>query len=273
MPKIERKQKSTSSISLSKYFHVNRKDSSGESPQSKHKESMEVEEGEDTIPVSSLSSSRSSLLSNESQEEFDEWPQFMPTDPLGNVSQKEVAIRRKADSLGLMSHKWAKNFIERGFMNGALPRKVFYDYSRQPTRDASRGNSTHHHQKVSVKQKEKMQELREVYVTKKNNQRNDSETSISRNRSKMTSARSHHLRPASKSNAQRLNGNSRPPTRALSVMDTKVMRSGSHHKPADDVQSGYNKQRYKSEKQPSIFPSTKRGLQLQGLTQRISTRS
>jgi hypothetical protein len=57
------------------------------------------------------------------------WPTYLVTEQ--SAPSKDEVIRRKADSLGLLSHKWAKNFIERGFLNGHLPRKVYYDFSNQ----------------------------------------------------------------------------------------------------------------------------------------------
>lgn len=66
------------------------------------------------------------------------WPTFLAVDSNDGSVDKDELIRRKANSLGLLSHKWAKNFVERGFMNGYLPRKLYYDYSRPVTRDNAR---------------------------------------------------------------------------------------------------------------------------------------
>ena len=66
------------------------------------------------------------------------WPTFLAVDSNDGSVAKDEVIRRKANSLGLLSHKWAKNFVERGFMNGYLPRKLYYDYSRPVTRDNAR---------------------------------------------------------------------------------------------------------------------------------------
>lgn len=82
-----------------------------------------------------LSSSSSIETDNNSKNIKQEscWPTFCAVTDNNNLEKEEI-IRRKANSLGLLSHKWAKNFIERGFMNGHLPRKLYYDISRPATR-------------------------------------------------------------------------------------------------------------------------------------------
>ena len=212
----------------------------------------EVEEGEDTIPVSQTSSLYS-LASNQSCDEspatVDDYVQLNCTIPFDNSLQKEVAIRRKADSLGLLSRKWAKNFIERGFMNGSLPRKVYYDYSsRQATRETKRIDN----QRVlsTAKRKEKMQELRDVYSTR-NNSRTCSRKSARRETGTATTSTT--------SNRHTNRSQTRPSTRAGKEIEAAVTRQKSefhHHQ----------------NKAPLVLPASKREFQLHGLTHKISIR-
>lgn len=73
----------------------------------------------------------------------DPWPEPYPIDLMADSSiKKDIVIRRAADSLGLHSHKWAKDFIERGFLNGRVSRKLYYNYSRPSTRGSDGSDTT-----------------------------------------------------------------------------------------------------------------------------------
>lgn len=169
MPNLKnQRKKSTSSISLSKYFHVN-----ASNKQDHDIDLTAVEdEDEDSVVPNHRSNSNSPPVSPQGEptqdtlQHSDKWPSFTPSvDPLESFVQKEEAIKRKANSLGLISHKWAKGFIERGFIDGQLPRKIYYEYSRQSTRETKRANSVQKNgSKLSTKQNEKLKELKELYA-------------------------------------------------------------------------------------------------------------
>ncbi len=296
LPRIHRKQNpSTSSISLSKYFHINTNNKTDD-----YIKQDETEEGEDTVPTCSQSSSLVSIVSSESLERDsadreDMWPRFVTTDHRlsGSVVHNKEAIRRKADSLGLLSHKWAKNFIERGFMNGAIPRKLYYNYSRQSTTDttttdttttttttsttltrarttaATRARTTAtttttttarnriQQKSLSTKQNEKMQELRELYA---NGRKSRTSSKVMTNRSESVASHSIDHRHRSSNNKSR-QPVSRPPTRSKSVFDRKTARLRSHEQ-----------QKLNTSGTDTKFFQNKE-FELHGLIQRISTRS
>ena len=153
------KQKSTSTISFSKYLHINggtKTDSDATQPA--------------TESVDSVSSASSSDVTEAPTHNYQPPPKSLLNFSLTDVSSdrvREEVVRRKADSLGLLSHKWAKNFIERGFMNGSLPRKMYYDCSCPATRGKSTSNSSDSTPKQSTKDlsssSEKTQPLNDIY--------------------------------------------------------------------------------------------------------------
>ena len=135
------KPTSTSTISVSKYLRVN------------HSSSMEEkrEGGELDGSTSTLSSPPSTIPSHDeysmvrsTKPERATWPSFPNTavDPLIDNLGKEEMLRRKADSLGLLSHKWAKSFLERGFMTGYLPHQLYHNLSRPTTKESTRPGDT-----------------------------------------------------------------------------------------------------------------------------------
>ena len=278
LPKIHRKKPSTSSISLSKYFHINTKNNINN--HNRHEETFETEEGEDTVPVCSRSSSLLSFISSESIEkelpDHELWPRFVATDrPTALIAQKEEVIRRKADSLGLLSHKWAKNFIERGFMTGSIPRKLYYDYSRQQstaetatkTKTITRATTTLtttrnrvQQQSLLTKQNEKLQELRELYANGRKSRISSSIKKDNKSENKIIAHSNDHHR-SNKSRQQV----TRPPTRAKSVINRRNTTRSRSHEMCDSQDHRQNRVK--------VLPPNKPGeFELQGLTQRISTK-
>lgn len=139
LTKAHPRKSNTSTISLTKYLHINtnQQDKKGADNKQNDLEVLECDSG------SYLSSSSSNLVEDQTKEQEttkhdSSWPTFLAVDSNDGSIAKDEVIRRKANSLGLLSHKWAKNFVERGFMNGYLPRKLYYDYSRPVTRDNAR---------------------------------------------------------------------------------------------------------------------------------------
>ena len=244
------------------------------------------DEGEDATVACSNSSSLLSILSSKSgcddnePSQNDQWPKFITVDN-STVTQKEEVIRRKADSLGLLSHKWAKNFIERGFMNGSLPHKLFYDCSR-PATSGTVKPSMH---KSSPRRKEKMEELKGIYGSKKNKNNMRSRTPLVSARKKDTRTNTPHpagsdsavLAKKDREQSSKMRHQvSRPPTRSRSFSEHKPKWVGSNN--------GYMygdhtiHQRHTSETRHSnlyngmIHIPVNKEFQLKGLTHRITTR-
>lgn len=170
------KQKNTGTISYSNYLHIN----GGPKPDNNVQTSTPAATDADVEATDSASSvSLDNVLTTEvfiqghhhQPRAKSLWPKFSLADTPSDGIGKEEAVRRKADSLGLLSHKWAKNFIERGFMNGCLPKKMYYDYSRPATRGNSTSSSSDSTPKRSTKDlssnNEKMQVLNKLYNSSK----------------------------------------------------------------------------------------------------------
>ena len=139
------KHNSTLTTSVSKYLQINHSDSLEE----RRKKEVEGEECTTVHSTSTMSSSSSNMLHSyhsdnyaHTKPEKPKWPTFPSTavDPLFDNPGKGEILRRKADSLGLLSHKWAKSFLERGFMRGCLSHQLYNHLSRPATRDSTRPN-------------------------------------------------------------------------------------------------------------------------------------
>lgn len=158
-----RSQPSTSVISVSKYLHVNLGSGEGE------KSWEEPPANGDSS--STLSSSPTPLPEHtppsHTRPERATWPSFPTTtpDPLFENIGKEEILRRKADSLGLLSHKWAKSFLERGFMNGCLPHNLYQNMSRPTSMEQSRQQDSDRRgtENLSGSRRQKMERLESVY--------------------------------------------------------------------------------------------------------------
>ena len=231
-----------------------------------------------------LTSESSSLLSDNSVEDLpghnqhEQWPAFVSVDPLVEGVGKDEIIKRKANSLGLLSHKWAKNFIERGFMNGCLPRKLYYDYSRPGTKEVSRKTEK---TEESQRQEKKIQVLEDVYggAKSKLKTRLESASSITTQKAKReldSNSRRHY-------NSHSRGTTSRPPTRSISLPERHLMSS------RRDTNSGLYRQSVKQQhvtgnsnyrttssmKKIDIEGTkwnTGNVIQLEGLTHRLSAR-
>lgn len=139
------------------------------------------------------------------------WPSFPATipDPLFENVGKEEILRRKADSLGLLSHKWAKSFLERGFMNGSLPHTFYHNLSRPISREQNRQASsdnrgTENSSTTRRERNKKMERLESVYGGRQ--QRNKSSR-------KQHSDDSHSMKDNLNSSGITSTPSSRPPTR------------------------------------------------------------
>ena len=182
-------------------------------------EEGQLEFADHSSSASYLSSKNSSTHCIENNDDAKNTLEMEPT--LSNKDySKEQLIQRKANSLGLLSHRWARNFIERGFMNEHLPRKFYYEISRPVTRDTSRStnkkpqtqedNGIFSHiqnrsAKVSLNQtskekKQKLKQLENVYGRKQSEITcNNARASTHRSNTNKTSA----SRPATRQNLSR----------------------------------------------------------------------
>ena len=236
-----------------------------------------------------LTSESSSLLSDNSVEDLpghnqhEQWPAFVSVDPLVEGVGKDEIIKRKANSLGLLSHKWAKNFIERGFMNGCLPRKLYYDYSRPGTKEVSRKTEKTEERQ---RQEKKIQVLEDVYGGAKSKLKTRLESAKKKESSITTQKGKRELDYNSRRhyNSHSRGTTSRPPTRSISLPERHLMSS------RRDTNSGLCRQSVKqqhvtgdsnysrttSSMKKIDIESTKWNtgnvIQLKGLTHRLSAR-
>ena len=165
------KPTSTSTISVSKYLQVNHSSSSEE--KGEVVENGEIDGSSSTLPsppsMSIPSYDDYSTVVHSSKPERATWPSFSSTavDPLVDNLGKDEMLRRKADSLGLLSHKWAKSFLERGFMTGHLPHQLYHNLSRPTTKESTRlGDTQADNTRQDTSRKAKMERLQSVYGKK-----------------------------------------------------------------------------------------------------------
>lgn len=239
-----RTQPSTSVISVSKYLHVNR----GNSEEEGKEEDPTAEESNSAL--SSAPCSQSHLLEDtppsHTQPERATWPSFPATtlDPLFDNLGKEEILRRKADSLGLLSHKWARSFLERGFMNGSLPHRLYQTLSRPATREENRqaGPESPRTESRLTSRKQKMERLESVYGQKFQRQ-TSAKTPRHNLNSSVTATTTSPSRPPTRGDprhstalhklSQRLreaHPSSRPPTRAGKHHKTSITTSRPIHR-------------------------------------------
>ena len=129
---IKKEKKDPSTISVSKYLNINNRserEKEGEETEGEKEEISELEDKEEEERYLHEAEANCSHSTSEP------WPDPYPIDLMVDTGiKKDIVIRRTADSLGLHSHKWAKDFIERGFLNGRVSRNVYYHFSRPGTR-------------------------------------------------------------------------------------------------------------------------------------------
>lgn len=217
-----RSQEANSTISVSNYLHVSHvKEEEEEEQDSAPAEEEDVKEREKDENVSLVSSQccNSDVFPPEQspkppQPERATWPSFpavtTPMDPLLDNVDKEEVLKRKADSLGLLSHKWAKSFLERGFLNGQLPRSVYYRVSRPSTRDEQRPGTT----RPKPASDDKLDKLKSVYGRSKRSQQGNSGLVESKKTSRSPTRADQRVTALHKlSNRLKTSTCSRPPTR------------------------------------------------------------
>lgn len=135
---IKKERKDPSTISVSKYLNINNrseKDKEKEENKDEKDKISELEEKKEKEDEEQYLQEADASCNHSTTEP---WPDPYPIDLMADTGiKKDMVIRRTADSLGLHSHKWAKDFIERGFLNGRIPRNIYYHYSRPGTRCGS----------------------------------------------------------------------------------------------------------------------------------------
>ncbi|XP_019849785.1 PREDICTED: uncharacterized protein LOC109580739 [Amphimedon queenslandica] len=138
---IKKERKDPSTISISKYLNINNRserDKEGEEKKDERDKISELEEKKEKDEEQHLHEAEASCSHSTSEP----WPDPYPIDLMADTGiKKDIVIRRTADSLGLHSHKWAKDFMERGFLNGRISRNIYYHYSRPGTREGTREGS------------------------------------------------------------------------------------------------------------------------------------
>lgn len=115
-----------------------------------------------------LSSSRKDTPSSPERKSIKKipWPTFETCDEIANTTDIQAVIQRKADSLGLLSRKWAKNFLHGALVSSFLTRNLEYSLSPPVTEASSKMMADSQTGKLTEDYYHKMSELRRMYNTK-----------------------------------------------------------------------------------------------------------